>query len=81
MMAKLSQQAVSFGLGGSPVIMVDGKVSTGAYSGLSATIERYMNPEKSNLMREDSVLRDDVNPIYEGFWKELATIKSHYFIE
>jgi len=76
MMAKLSQQAVSFGLGGSPVIMVDGKVSTGAYSGLSATIERYMNPEKSNLMREDSVLRDDVNPIYEGFWKELATIKS-----
>lgn len=76
MMAKLSQQAVSFGFGGSPVIMVDGKVSTGAYSGLSATIERYMNPEKSNLLREDSVLRDDVNPVYEGFWKELANIKS-----
>jgi hypothetical protein len=76
MMAKLSQQAVSFGMGGSPVIMADGKVSTGAYSGLSATIERYMNPEKSNLMREDSALRDDVNPFYEGFWKELANIKS-----
>lgn len=76
MMAKLSQQAVSFGMGGSPVIMVDGKVSTGAYSGLSATVERYLNPEKSNLMREDSILRDDVNPVSEGFWKELASIKS-----
>lgn len=76
MMAKLSQQAISFGLGGSPVIMVDGKVSTGAYSGLSATVERYLNPEKSNIMREDSVLRDDVNPVFEGFWKELANIKS-----
>ena len=27
-------------------------------------------------MREDTSLRDDVNPIYEGYWKALANIKS-----
>jgi len=76
MLTKVSQKGTEFALGGSPVIMVDGKVSTGTYSSLSATAERYLHPEKSNLMREDTTLRDDVNPFYEGYWKALAQIKS-----
>ena len=75
-LTKVSQKGTEFALGGSPVIMVDGKVSTGTYSSLSATAERYLHPEKSNLMREDTSLRDDVNPFYEGYWKALANIKS-----
>jgi hypothetical protein len=75
-LSKVSQKAVEFGLGGSPIIMVDGKISTGTYSSLSATAERYLHPERSNLMREDTAIRDDVNPFYEGYWKALADIKS-----
>ena len=74
-LTKVSQKGTEFALGGSPVIMVDGTVSTGTYSSLSATAERYLNPEKSNVMREEAVLRDDVNPFYEGYWKALAQIK------
>lgn len=64
---KLSQKGTEFAIGGSPY---------GSYSSLSATVERYMYPEKSNLMREDTALRDDINPFYEGYWKAWAQIKS-----
>lgn len=66
-LTKVSQKVTEFAIGGSPY---------GAYSSLSATVERYMNPEKSNLMREEVALRDDVNPFYEGYWKAWANIKS-----
>lgn len=66
-LTKVSQKVTEFAIGGSPY---------GAYSSLSATVERYMNPEKSNLMREEAALRDDVNPFYEGYWKAWANIKS-----
>ena len=76
MLSRATQKYVEFGLGGSPVIMVDGKVSTGAYSSLSATVERYLDPTKSSLMREETALRDDINGVHEGYWKALADIKS-----
>lgn len=76
MLSRVTQKYVEFGLGGSPVIMVDGKVSTGAYSSLSATVERYLDPTKSSLMREETALRDDINGVHEGYWKALADIKS-----
>jgi hypothetical protein len=65
--SKFTKKSVEFGIGGSPA---------GAYSSLSATYERYNNPEKSNLMREETSLRSDANPIYDGYWQALAQYKS-----
>lgn len=75
-LSKAAQKGTEFALGGSPVIMVNGKISTGTYSSLSATAERYLYPEKSNIMREDSIIKDEASGIYDGYWKALAQIKS-----
>lgn len=67
LLSNATQKGTEFAIGGSPY---------GAYSSLSATVERYMYPEKSNLMREESVLRDEEYGIYNGYWKAWAQIKS-----
>ena len=66
-LTKVTQKSIEFGFGGSPA---------GSYSSLTATAERYLDPTKSNLMREETALRNDINPFSEGYWKALATIKS-----
>lgn len=66
-LSNATQKGTEFAIGGSPY---------GAYSSLSATVERYISPEKSNLMREENVFRDEELGIYNGFWKAWANIKS-----
>ena len=65
--SKFTKKSIDVGIGGSPA---------GAYSSLSATYERYSNPEKSNLMREETSLRSEASAVYDGYWQALAQYKS-----
>ena len=74
MLSNASTKTGEFLIGGSPV---------GAYSGLRATFERYMNPEKTNTMREEMAVKGESkgfnesgSAIHDGFFKALADIKA-----
>jgi len=68
-MNRMSKQATSFVAGAVPV--------TGTHSSLVAAIERYVNPDRSNVMV--SLSPDEVDPLAgagKGFWEAVGTIKS-----
>lgn len=68
-MNRMSKQATSFAAGAIPI--------TGTHSSLVAAIERYVNPERSNVMV--SLSPDEVDPLAgagKGFWEAVGTIKS-----
>lgn len=68
LMAQVSKQATTFAIGGSPA---------GAYSSLSATIERIMNPEKSNIMEATSDLeKSPMDGAVKGFWEAVKFYQS-----
>jgi len=66
--AQVSKQGTEFLIGGSPA---------GAYSSLLATVERYVNPERSMVLEATSDI--DKNPIdgaKKGFWEAVGYYKS-----
>jgi hypothetical protein len=67
-MAQMSKQGTEFLIGGSPA---------GAYSSLLASVERYVNPERSMIL--ESVSDVEKNPLdgaVKGFWEAFAYYKS-----
>jgi hypothetical protein len=69
-LSKLSKKGSEFLIGGSPA---------GAYSSLSAVWERYNNPERSNVMRQELGTKAEsgiVGAIGDGYWQTLAQYKS-----
>lgn len=68
-MNRMAKQTTSFVAGAVPV--------TGTHSSLVAAVERYVNPERSNVMV--SLSPDEVDPLAgagKGFWEAVGTIKS-----
>jgi hypothetical protein len=68
-MSRVTKQATSFAAGAIPV--------TGTHSSLVAAVERYVNPDRSNVMV--SLSPDEVDPLAgagKGFWEAVGTIKS-----
>ena len=68
LMAQTSKQATNFAIGGSPA---------GAWSSMVATIERVMNPERSQINEATTDL--DKNPMdgaVKGFWEAVNFYKS-----
>lgn len=68
-MSRVSKQVTSFAAGAVPV--------TGTHSSLVAAVERYVNPERSNVMV--SLSPEEVDPLAgagKGFWEAVGYIKS-----
>jgi hypothetical protein len=68
-MNRLAKQTTSFVAGAVPV--------TGTHSSLVAAIERYVNPDRSNVM--ESLSPEEIDPLAgagKGFWEAVGTIKS-----
>jgi hypothetical protein len=64
LMTRVSKQATSFGIGGSPA---------GAYSSLLAAVERTMNPEKSLVIESVSQSEQNIaSGAGKGFWEALG---------
>jgi hypothetical protein len=74
LLSNATAKGADFLVNGSPV---------GAYSGMRATMERYMNPEKTNTMREEMTVKGESkgfnesgSAVHDGFFKALADIKA-----
>jgi hypothetical protein len=68
-MSRVTKQATTFAAGAVPVI--------GTHSSLVAAVERYVNPERSNVMV--SLSPDEVDPLAgagKGYWEAVGYIKS-----
>lgn len=68
-MTRLSKQVTSFAMGAVPV--------TGTHSSLVAAVERYVNPDRSNVM--ESLSPEEVDPLAgaaKGFWEAVGYTKS-----
>lgn len=68
-MTRLSKQATSFAMGAVPI--------TGTHSSLVAAVERYVNPDRSNVMV--SLSPEEVDPLAgaaKGFWEAVGYTKS-----
>jgi hypothetical protein len=68
-MTRMAKQATQFAAGAVPV--------SGTHSSLVAAVERYVNPDRSNVMV--SLSPDEVDPLAgagKGFWEAVGYIKS-----
>jgi hypothetical protein len=72
LLAQVSKQGTEFLIGGSPA---------GAYSSLLAGVERYVNPERSQVLEATSdIEKRPLDGVVKGFWEAVGYYKSRNFL-